>query len=114
MAARKSKIRPPKHLKAATKKWFSRVADEFVLQEHHVKILQAAAEAWDQGQAAREQLTAEGMTQTDRFGQVKPHPCVAIAHNAALRFAKLVRELGLDAAPPPDAQRPPRVGGWKY
>ena len=114
MTPKKPKIRPPKHLKAATKKWFSRIADEFVLEDHHQKILEAAATAWDEMEAARERVRVEGMTTTDRFDQVKPHPCVAIAHNAALRFAKLIRELGLDSTPPPDGPRPPRVGGWKY
>jgi hypothetical protein len=39
--------RPPSHLKPATKRWFVEVCEQFELEEHHRKLLTAAAECWD-------------------------------------------------------------------
>ncbi len=113
MSPKKPSIRAPAHLRAPTRRWFEKIASDYVLESHHLKLLQAAAEAWDESQAARERIRVEGMTVTDRFAQVKPHPCVQVQHVAAVRFAKLVRELNLDQTQP-DESRPPRIGGAKW
>jgi hypothetical protein len=49
---------PPKHLRPATKAWFSRVLDEYSLEPHHVRLLTLAAESWDRCCEAREALVA--------------------------------------------------------
>lgn len=101
---------PPKHLSAATKRWWRTVTEEFDLEPHHLRLLQAAAEAWDRCQQARQILEREGVTYADRFGAPRKHPAVSIEENARLAFARLVRELDLEGEPDPD-RRPPRRRG---
>jgi phage terminase small subunit len=102
----------PPHLAPATQQWFLQVVGEYELEEHHVRLLTAACEAWDQMTAARAAIAREGMgmTYTDRWGQPKARPEVAIARDATVTFARLLRELALDVSTPDDS-RPPGLGG---
>jgi phage terminase small subunit len=90
---------PPAHFSPSTRQWWQTVLDRYVLEEHHLRLLQLACEAWDRGQKAREQLEQEGLTMSGRQG-VRPHPCIAIERDARLAVARLVRELDLDTGPP--------------
>jgi P27 family predicted phage terminase small subunit len=97
---------PPRHLQPTTKRWWRSVVDEWVLNEHHVRILSLACEAWDRGQQAREILEREGLTYVDRFGQPTARPEVAIERDSRLAFARLVRELDLDSEVTPESRLP--------
>lgn len=105
-------MKPPKHLRPATRKWFAAVLADFDLEDHHVRLLTLAGEAWDRGQAAREFIDANGMTFTDRFGQPKARPEVAIERDSRIGFARLVRELALDGVDAPEAPRSPRTADY--
>jgi P27 family predicted phage terminase small subunit len=96
---------PPKHLSAEARQWWANVVEAFELEPHHLKVLRLACEAWDRAQEARKALTKHGTTFIDRFEQPRVRPEVAIERAAWIAFARLVRELGLDAAP--DDSRPP-------
>ena len=99
---------PPAHLSPSAAQWWEATVAAYVLHQHHLRLLQLACEAWDRGQAAREQLAAEGLTVASAHGGVRPHPCVAIERDARLGFARLVRELDLDVEPPASSDiRPP-------
>jgi phage terminase small subunit len=98
---------PPRHLRAATRKWFAVVTEEYELEPHHVRLLTLAAEAFDRCQEAREAITKHGTTYTDRFGSPKARPEVAIERDSRIAFARLLRELDLDLAPPDS--RPPAI-----
>lgn len=100
--------RPPAHLRADTAAWFDAVIQEFELDHHHVRLLVKACEAWDRSEEAREAVVALGMTFEDRFGAPHARPEVAIERDSRLAFARLVRELGLDVAPPVET-RPPSL-----
>lgn len=100
----------PKHLKPATAAWFSQVAADFDLEPHHLRLLTLAAEAWDRATEAREVLAAEGTYFRDRFDQPRAHPAVATERDSRVAFARLLREINLDAAPLPETPRPPRLG----
>jgi phage terminase small subunit len=89
------------------------VVADFALESHHLKILEAAAGAWDRAEQARRLVDAEGLTVKDRFGQAKPHPATLIERDNRALFARLVRELGLDVEAPGDS-RPPRLGGQRF
>lgn len=108
------RIPTPRHLSPASKRWFRQVSDNYALEPHHVRLLTLAAESWDRAAMARESIAKNGLVYKDKFGNPRARPEVAVERDSRLAFARLLRELGLDAAPPPDAQRPPRVGGWKY
>ena len=100
-------------MRPATRRWFASVVRGWQLDEHHVRLLTLACEAWDRGEEARERLAVEGLTVKDRFGQVKPHPCAGIERDAASTFRQLVRELDLDTEPAPEAARPPQLGRYR-
>jgi P27 family predicted phage terminase small subunit len=100
---------PPEYLSEAMKSWWRSVTGEFVLEAHHLFLLEAAAGAWDRMTAAREILAKDGMTVTTATGE-KQHPCVGIERDARAAFARLLRELDLDVQPPKSDQaawRPP-------
>jgi hypothetical protein len=86
----------PKHLKAATKKWWMAVEADYDLQDHHRRVLTLAAEAWDRCEAARGVIDDEGLTYTDRFGAPRLRPEVAVERDSRLAFVRCVRELDLD------------------
>lgn len=103
---------PPKHLRTATKKWWTGVLDEYDLEPSEIRLLTLAGEAWDRGQQAREIVDSEGMTFLDRFGQPKARPEIGIERDSRIGFARLLRELALDIGEPDN--RPPglaRNGG---
>jgi phage terminase small subunit len=98
---------PPGHLSAASKRFWSAVSDSFELETHHFALLRLALEAWDRGQNAREELKKAGsLTFVDRFGAPHARPEVNIERDARLSYARLLREVGLDAAGTPEITRP--------
>jgi P27 family predicted phage terminase small subunit len=101
---------PPAHLSPSARQWWELVVRDYVLQEHHLRLLQLALEAWDRCQVAREQLDREGLTVPGAEGSLRPHPCIAIERDSRLAVARLVRELDLDAEPPvSDRSAPPAL-----
>jgi phage terminase small subunit len=101
----------PTHLRPATRQWFEEVAAAYVLESHHLRLLQLAGEAWDRAQEARQALAQHGLTHTDRFGAPRPRPEAAIERDSRIGFARLVRELALDVVTPPEESRPPVLRG---
>jgi P27 family predicted phage terminase small subunit len=69
---------PPEHLSASAAAWWRTTTERFVLEAHHLKLLQLACESWDRCQAARAQLDKDGLTVASERGDVRPHPCIAI------------------------------------
>lgn len=101
---------PPEHLSDDAAGWWRSVTADYELEPHHLRLLQAAAEAWDRMQQARQALADHGsLTFTDSSGNIKLHPAEAIERNARTAFARLVRELDLDAGAPAERSRPPAL-----
>jgi P27 family predicted phage terminase small subunit len=101
---------PPAHISASARQWWQITVERFVLQEHHLRLLQLACEAWDRAQEARARLAQEGLTVPGREGGLRPHPCVGIERDARLAVARLLRELDLDVEPPaPERSAPPAI-----
>src|SRR5256885_16891262 len=101
----------PRHLEAATAAWWVSVVTTWELDEHHVRLLTLACEAYDTAVTARKVIATKGLTFKDRFGQPKPRPEVAIERDARIAFARLLRELDLDVEPPGDEPGPPLLSG---
>ncbi|QDB99779.1 P27 family phage terminase small subunit [Mesorhizobium sp. 8] len=103
--------KPPDHLRAATKRWWRSVVDDFDLEAHHLRLLTRAAEAWDRGEEAREAVAQHGLVYTDRFGAPRARPEVAVERDSRTGFARLLRELSLDVDTP-ETPRPPRTADY--
>ena len=114
----KSAPKAPKHLSEPSRNWWRLCVRDYVLEAHHLRLLQSAAECWDRQQQARQILDREGITFTDDRGNVRAHPAVAIERDARVGFARVLRELDLDVEPPssdrtaPAALRSNRRGGY--
>jgi phage terminase small subunit len=100
--------KPPRHLKAATRKWWAGVVREFEFEEHHLKLLTLAAEAWDRCQDARAIIDRQGISYVDRFGAPRLRPEVNVERDSRIAFARILRELALDVSAP-DSSRPPTI-----
>jgi phage terminase small subunit len=102
----------PKHLQKASREFFVRVLQDYELQEHHIKILICACEALDRANEARVAVTKAGPFFTNRHGEIKPHPGLAVERDNRALFSRLIRELSLDAEMPTEAySRPPKIAG---
>ena len=101
---------PPKHLSEGVKEWWRAVGREYTLDAHHWRLLQCAGEAWDRMTLAREAVAKDGIVFRDSNGNLKAHPACSIEKDARIAFARLVRELDLDAEGPADRSRPPAIG----
>lgn len=82
------------------------MVSEFEPQSQHLKILQCACEAWDRLQAARAQIDNDGLTFTDRLGNMRPHPACAIERDSRIGFIRAIKELGFDAVTGPAGLTP--------
>ena len=111
MATESDLPKPPKHLRPATKRWWTAVVEDYSLEPHHLRLLARAAEAWDRGEEAREAIKTYGLTYTDRFGAPRARPEVAMERDCRTGFARLIRELALDVDQP-DAPRAPRTADY--
>jgi phage terminase small subunit len=100
----------PTHLSPPSKRWVKQIIGDFDLESFHFRLLVKGAEAWDRSEQAREQIATDGITVPDRYGVLKAHPAVAIERDSRLAFARLLRELALDAAVPDS--RPPRTADY--
>jgi len=100
--------RAPRHLAAATRKWWRETVAAYELEPHHLRLLTACAESWDRMTQAREALAECGPVILDRFGQQRSSPWVAVERDSRLAFARLLRELALDVDGPSEP-RPPRL-----
>lgn len=103
------KTEAPKHLSAEASAWWNIVVRDYSLEHHHLRLLQAACEAWDRMQEARKALEAHGLIFMDTKGDPKTRPEVAIERDSRVAFARLVRELDLDVEAPADRSRPPAL-----
>lgn len=101
--------KPPRHLKADTKRWWLSVVTDWQLEQHHVRLLTLACEAWDRAVDAREQIARDGLTVATKHGGPRLHPCVRVKQDAEIAFARLIRELDLDVVPPSEGKRSPAL-----
>ena len=67
--ADKQNPKPPRHLKAPTRRWWKSVVDGYALEPHHIRLLTLAAEAWDRCQQSREALQELPSLSSAQFSQ---------------------------------------------
>lgn len=101
---------PPQHLSERSARLWSEVVAAYEFAPQQFELLQRACEAADRADEARDLLSEQGLTVTDRYGQVKPHPAAAIERDSRIAEARLFRELALEPGPVEADPRPPRPG----
>ena len=89
-------LRAPAHLQNGTRAWWESVNHDFNLEPHQVRLLTLACEAWDRCVQARKAVSKHGLTNTNRYGEVRARPEIAIERDSRIAFARLLRELNLD------------------
>lgn len=80
---------------------------DYELDEHHVRLLTMACESWDINERARAEIVLHGILVKNDRGNLCVNPAVSVAQNAKIGFARIIRELDLDVAPPVDNHRGP-------
>ena len=105
-------LRPkqPAGLAEAGRRLWNAVTADFFLEPWHIDMLEQACRALDRAETCRVQIEAEGVTVTDRFMQVKPHPLLPAERDARSQFRQFYRELKLDEDEPRPMGRPPEWG----
>jgi P27 family predicted phage terminase small subunit len=105
----KRQITLPKHLSAEARKMGREIAAEYGIEDAAgLRILVSGLEAWDRATQARQAIDREGMTLTDRWGQVKTHPLCTVERDARAQFLASLKQLNLDLEPLRDKPgRPP-------
>ncbi len=68
---------------------------EWDLEDHHVRLLTLAAEAWDRAEEAKAILETEGITYKTRFGEPRAHPAVKTENDAKVLFYRVLDKIGL-------------------
>jgi phage terminase small subunit len=95
-----SDLKPPRHLRASTRRWWASVVAAFTVEAHHARLLLLACEALDRHEIARQSLAENGLVYFDRFGAPHSRPEVGAAKEAAATFMAALRQLGLDSELP--------------
>jgi P27 family predicted phage terminase small subunit len=100
--------RPPKYLSAPARRLWRETVESYELARHHLELLERACRALDQAIEAEELLRRDGLVVDGRYG-VRAHPAVAIARDARIAFARLLREIDPEGVVAPDARTPRRT-----
>ena len=100
---------PPDHLSNEARAFWADVAEGYELEDRHFRLLTLAAEALDRAAQARAAIEKHGLLIETGAGSLKPNPAVAIERDARIGFARLCRELDLDADAPFRDARPPAL-----
>lgn len=80
-------------------KWWNRIVEEWDLDPGALLILENALECFDRMRQAQAIIARDGITTTDRFGQVKQHPATLVERDAKAGLLRALRALNLDIEP---------------
>ncbi len=97
----------PRHLTASSRRFWDSILRDYELEVHHRELLQLACQALDRGAEARRAINEHGAYIQGRFG-LKANPALGVERDAAIRAARLLRELGLDLESPANSRPPSR------
>jgi phage terminase small subunit len=80
--------------------WWKTVTTTFVLEAHHLLLLETAADAWDRTVQARTAVQREGLSVPTGSGGTKKNPAVDVERDARAQFITALRTLDLDVEMP--------------
>jgi Phage terminase, small subunit len=89
----------PTGLSARSRRLWTAVIDEYVLSEAELELLRSALVSLDRADDAAKLLQRDGLTTTDRYGGLRPHPAVEIESKNRAMFGRFVAQLGIKAVP---------------
>lgn len=89
--------------------YYKTVTKSWDLDDHQQQILIEACRSLDRAEQARAAIGQDGAFVADRYGCLRAHPAVAVERDHRGLFARLVRELGLQADS--SDSRPPSLSG---
>src|SRR6516164_3897294 len=78
---------PPQHLSAEMQDFWRQTLTDYILEPHHLKLLEAACDAWDRMVQARRTILKEGLTIAGRDAP-KTHPAVAVERDSRIAFER--------------------------
>jgi phage terminase small subunit len=91
----------PSHLTDKGQELFSKLQQDYdIFDPDGVVLLTAAVECFDRVNECRGIIAKEGLTDLDRFGQSRPHPCVKIERDARAQMLASIRALNLGIETP--------------
>jgi len=100
--------KPPKGLSPEAKSWWKKIVSGWELDEAGFLVLETALECFDRMRQAQKIVAKDGITATDRFGQVKVSPAVLVERDAKAGLLRALRAMNLQIEPLNDAiGRPP-------
>ena len=99
----------PDHLTVDSQKLWKTIIVDYEIDPAAEMVLVAALEARDRREEARAAIAKDGAVTTDRWGQAKVSPWVAIERDASLALMRAFRVLGFD-----QEARPPMGGKGKH
>lgn len=91
--------KPPSHLSPEAKIIWEKIIAKWALDDGGQVILGAALESFDRMREAQRTIKKDGLTFTDRFGQIKSHPLLLIERDSRNSMARLFRQLSIDLEP---------------
>ena len=94
-------------LTALSRRLFRQLSSEYRIADRGgLAILESGLKALDRAEAAEAQIERDGLTQKDRFGQVRAHPLLPTARDFRAQWLSALRALNLAVGDPPKAGRP--------
>jgi P27 family predicted phage terminase small subunit len=105
---KKSGTNPPRGLSPEAEAWRRKIVEGFEIDDNAgALILTTAMEALDRLRQAQKLIDREGITTTDRFGQVKQHPATMVERDSRTALLRSLKALNLDIEAPGEIGRPP-------
>jgi P27 family predicted phage terminase small subunit len=99
--------RPPAGLCPASRALWRRLVREYAITDSGgLALLELAAQAYRRLVEARAILDKQGVTITDRHGQLRAHPLVNVERDARIAVVATLKQLGLDLEPVGNVGRP--------
>jgi P27 family predicted phage terminase small subunit len=100
--------KPPKNLSNESKAIWTRLNEEYNVDESWWSVLKSALEAYDRVLQCQKIIAEDGMViKNAKTKNVKPHPLLSAEDKARTAFIRAWKSLNLDIEPPMSNGRPP-------
>lgn len=99
--------KPPRNLSKGAKGWWNKLVSEYTIDDDYgLLLLETALHAFDRMNEASAVLDKDGLSVTDRYGQIKSHPAFTIEKDSRSQMLAALKQLNLDIEPLGKAGRP--------